>query len=225
MTIYRLDGRVEPHPLGHVPWMDAITSASTHDLDEPASRARILDAGGLMISSGADHLQLARHTDALTDFVGRGGRVLVNAQIAVPFIHGQARWSRLNYRSAGELRPHQVTAHPVWDGVDYLDLHFRKGHAGTFRPQAELVGSGVAGFYGRGYHVDLPSDSTVITGIGPLRLPLDYSFRIGDGEVVVHAGRDLDKYADPAYSTGRFAENLTSWLNRRTTTSTGGVQS
>lgn len=225
MTIYRLDGRREPHPLGHAPWMDSITSATTYDLDSSTSRARILEADGLLIPSGADHLQLAKHSDALTAFVTRGGRVLINGQVEIPFLTGLARWSKLDYRSIEELTPYRLAEHPLWEGVDYLDLHLRSGLPGTYVSHDELQTRGVAGFYGRGYHANLPDKATVITGIGPLRLPLDYSFRIGDGEVVVHAGRDLDKYADPQYSTGHFGENIVSWLGSHSHAAVEGVAS
>lgn len=211
MTVYRLDGRVEPPILDHAPWMDEIISASVYDLNTEPARTQILSADGLLIASSADHVQLAKYSDELTAFVQYGGRVLVNGQVGLPFIKGLAHWSKLNYRTVGELKPHFVTEHPLWHGVDYQDLHYRTGRPDVHDHKA-LTAIGVAGFYGRGYHVDLPMHADVITGIGPLRLPLDYSFKIGKGEVVVHAGRDLDKYADPRYSTGAFGPNIAAWL-------------
>lgn len=211
MTVYRLEGRVEPPILEHASWMDQITSVDVYDLDYSEARGRILSGAGLIVPAGADHMFLSTHLDALTEFVRGGGRVLINGQITVPFIQGLAPWSKLTARSALELQPVQLNEHPVWAGVDYDDLHYRTGAPGVHSYEA-LVEIGVAGFYGRGYHVDIPADATVITGIGPLRLPLDYSYRIGDGEVLVHAGRDLEKYADPRYSTGAFGENLVRWL-------------
>ncbi|MBM7367318.1 hypothetical protein [Gordonia hydrophobica] len=219
MTVYRLDGRVEPPILDHAPWMDDITSASVYDLDSDAAQSRILSADGLLIASSADHVHLAKHRATLTSFVRDGGRVLVNGQVVLPFIDGLATWSKLNYSTAGDLQPHLVTAHPLWDGVDHQDLHYRTGRPGVHDYQT-LTSIGVAGFYGRGYHVNLPPDAQVITGIGPLRLPLDYSYRIGLGEVIVHAGRDLDKYADPRYSTGAFGPNIAAWLSGSTNSTT-----
>ena len=86
------------------------------------------------------------------------------------------------------MQPHAVTAHPVWEGADYRDLHHRTGVPGTHSYE-KLKEIGVAGFHGRGYHLDLPEGATAVTGIGLYRLPLDYSYRLGEGEVLAHGGK------------------------------------
>ena len=193
-------------------WRGRITDVDAYDLDDDAARAAILSANGLVIGGGVDHLLLGRYRDELTAFVRDGGRVLVNGQVVKPFIDGLAVWRKLEFRGAQDVRPHAVTGHPVWAGIDYKDLHYRTGVPGT-HSYDRLEEIGVAGFYGRGYHLDLPEGADVITGIGQYRLPLDYSYRIGAGEVLVHGGNDLESFSDDRYSTGVLGPNLVEWLD------------
>ncbi|MCC3292240.1 hypothetical protein [Arthrobacter sp. zg-Y1110] len=192
-------------------WRGAFEDVDAYDLDDDAARARILSADGLVIGGGVDHLLLGKHREALTGFVRAGGRVLVNGQVVKPFIDGLAVWRKLEFRGAQDVRPHPVSPHPVWAGIDYRDLHYRTGVPGTHSYE-RLEEIGVAGFYGRGYHLDLPEGATVVTGIGQYRLPLDYSYRIGSGEVLVHGGNDLESFSDDQYSTRVLGPNLVQWL-------------
>ncbi|MDM7991614.1 hypothetical protein [Arthrobacter sp. zg-Y877] len=192
-------------------WRGAFEDVDAYDLDDDAARARIFSADGLVIGGGVDHLLLGRHREELTGFVRAGGRVLVNGQVVRPFIDGLAVWRKLEFRGAQDVRPHPASPHPVWDGIDYRDLHYRTGVPGTHSYE-RLEEIGVAGFYGRGYHLDLPEGATVVTGIGQYRLPLDYSYRLGDGEVLVHGGNDLESFSDDQYSTRVLGPNLVQWL-------------
>ncbi|MCQ1954575.1 hypothetical protein [Arthrobacter sp. zg-Y238] len=192
-------------------WRGAFEEVDAYDLDDDAARARILSADALVIGGGVDHLLLGRHREALTGFVRAGGRVLVNGQVVKPFIDGLAVWRKLEFRGAQDVRPHPVSPHPVWAGIDYRDLHYRTGVPGTHSYE-RLEEIGVAGFYGRGYHVDLPENATVVTGIGQYRLPLDYSYTLGNGEVLVHGGNDLESFSDDQYSTRVLGPNLVQWL-------------
>ncbi|MCQ1951260.1 hypothetical protein NNX28_15175 [Arthrobacter sp. zg-Y859] len=197
-------------------WRGAFEEVDAYDLDDDAARARILSADALVIGGGVDHLLLGRHREALTGFVRAGGRVLVNGQVVKPFIDGLAVWRELEFRGAQDVRPHPVSPHPVWAGIDYRDLHYRTGVPGTHSYE-RLEEIGVAGFYGRGYHLDLPENATVVTGIGQYRLPLDYSYTLGNGAVLVHGGNDLESFSDDQYSTRVLGPNLVQWLE-------GGVQ-
>ncbi|MCC9175756.1 hypothetical protein [Arthrobacter sp. zg-Y179] len=192
-------------------WRGAFEEVDAYDLDDDAARARILSADALVIGGGVDHLLLGRHREALTSFVRAGGRVLVNGQVVKPFIDGLAVWRKLEFRGAQDVRPHPVRPHPVWAGIDYRDLHYRTGVPGTHSYE-RLEEIGVAGFYGRGYHLDLPESATVVTGIGQYRLPLDYSYTLGNGEVLVHGGNDLESFSDDQYSTRVLGPNLVQWL-------------
>ncbi|MBP3037587.1 hypothetical protein J2M53_15180 [Arthrobacter sp. zg-ZUI100] len=209
--IFRLIGDTPMRGQRDPSWRGAVQDVDAYELDDAAARERILAAEGLIIGGGADHLLLARHRAALTGFVRAGGRVLVNGQVVKPFIDGLAPWRKLEFRGPQDVRPHPVEAHPVWEGVDYADLHYRTGVPGTHSYE-RLEEIGVAGFYGRGYHLDLPEGARTITGIGQYRLPLDYSYRLGDGEILVHGGNDLESFADDRYSIAGIGPNLVAWL-------------
>lgn len=209
--IFRLIGGTPMRGQRDPSWRGALEDVDAYDLNDDAARARILSADGLVIGGGTDHLLLCRHREALSNYVRSGGRVLVNGQVVKPFIDGLAVWRKLEFRGAEDVQPHTVTAHPVWNGVDDRDLHYRTGVPGTHSYE-KLRDIGVAGFYGRGYHLDLPGGAAVVTGIGQYSLPLDYSYRLGDGEVLVHGGNDLESFSDDKYSTGRIGPNLVAWL-------------
>lgn len=211
MTIYRLGGTVGMDTAPTRDWRDQISTVDVYELDIPERRAEILSAEGLIISGQCDHLLLLKYKELLTRFVSDGGKILVNGQIVVQFIDGLARWSKLEFRNSADVRPHGTTSHAIWEGVDYKDLHYRTGVPGTHSYE-ELSRIGVAGFYGRGYHTNLPDTAVVITGIGSLSLPLDYAFTVGAGEVVVHGGLDLDGFADPKYSSAALGPNIVSWF-------------
>ncbi|MCQ1948198.1 hypothetical protein [Arthrobacter sp. zg-Y1116] len=209
--IIRLIGGTPMRGQTDTTWRGAFEDVDAYDLDDDAARARILSADGLVIGGGVDHLLLGKHREALTGFVRAGGRVLVNGQVVKPFIDGLAVWRKLEFRGAQDVRPHPVSPHPVWTGIDYRDLHYRTGVPGTHSYE-RLEEIGVAGFYGRGYHLDLPESATVVTGIGQYLLPLDYSYRIGSGEVLVHGGNDLESFSDDQYSARVLGPNLVQWL-------------
>ena len=209
--IIRLIGGTPMRGQADPSWRGAISDADAYDLTNDAARARILSANALVISGGVDHLLLGRYREELTSFVRSGGRVLVNGQVVKPFIDGLAVWRKLEFRGAQDVRPHAVSEHPVWNGIDDRDLHYRTGVPGIHSYE-RLEEIGVAGFYGRGYHLDLPEGAQVITGIGSYRLPLDYAYRIGAGAVLVHGGNDLESFSDDGYSTRVLGPNLVAWL-------------
>lgn len=216
--IFRLIGDTPMRGQRDPSWRGAPEDVDAYDLDDDAARARILSADALIIGGGADHLLLLKHRAALSGFVRGGGRILVNGQVVRPFIDGLAPWRKLEFRGPQDVRPHPVTPHPVWAGVDYRDLHYRTGVPGTHSYE-RLEEIGVAGFYGRGYHLDLPDGAVTVTGIGQYRLPMDYSYRLGAGEVLVHGGNDLESFGDDRYSTRELGPNLVAWLNGTGTTS------
>ncbi|PYI40206.1 hypothetical protein CVS30_01425 [Arthrobacter psychrolactophilus] len=215
MSLFRIGGIPGMIESRDGSWPQAITHVDSYALDDPATRELILGARGLIISGGADHLLLAKYRDELSNFVRNGSRVLISGHVSIPFIEGLARWSKLEFRNPSDVRPQPLASHPIWHGVDYQELEYRTGVPGAHSYQ-ELERIGVAGFYGRGYHVNLPEGASVITGIGALALPLDYAYRLGAGEVVVHGGLDLEGVCDEHYSSKNLGPNLVSWLSAAT---------
>lgn len=206
------DSPVRYVTMGPAPVMDpvpgpTVPTVDLYDLD------RVLDDGvrGLMFSLNCDQVHLQRRRARLEDFVRRGGRVLVNGHVHLPFLPGLAPWRALDHHGPEDLRITSVTPHPIWEGVDFHELLFRTGVPGT-PVGAELARVGVAGFYGRGYHAHVPEAGTVLNGIGPHRLPLDIVFPLGRGAVLAHAGNDLLGFCDPGRSTRNLGTRLLNWL-------------
>ncbi|GAA1488210.1 hypothetical protein GCM10009626_09560 [Brachybacterium sacelli] len=156
-----------------------------------------LDAyAGLVLASGCDQRFLRRHRQHLSDWVRSGGRLLFSGHALEPFVDGLPKHRKLEFHATSDLWLTEQGSHPIWDGVDRRELLYRTGVPGphTFEDLQRL---GVAGFYARSYLVDLPQDAVVITGIGPGHLPVDVSYPLGAGEVILHTGNDLISYTQP----------------------------
>lgn len=166
---------------------------------------------GLSISGNVDQVFLERRAPLLERFVREGGRILVNGHVVRPFLPGLSPWRALDHHGPSDLWISPVTPHPVFEGVDPLELVYRTGVTGT--PTGEdLKRLGVAGFYGRGYHSRVPEGGTVLNGIGPHALPIDILYPLGDGLVMAHAGNDLFMFSDPGRSTRTLGPRLHAWL-------------
>ncbi|MBP1325556.1 hypothetical protein JOF28_000788 [Leucobacter exalbidus] len=167
---------------------------------------------GILITGMCDQEFLSRQQPKLEAFVRAGGRVLINGHVTKPFLPGLPKWRKLMFSRPEDLVIEPANPHPIWQGIDLADVLYRTGVPGA-HTRAELEQIGVAGFYGRGYAVRLPADATVINTIGPLRAPIDYAFPLGDGEVAVHQGLDLEAFPDaPGTTLGSFAPNVRAWL-------------
>ncbi|MBD0711144.1 MULTISPECIES: hypothetical protein [unclassified Streptomyces] len=166
---------------------------------------------GLSLVNTVDQIFLERQAPLLERFVRGGGRILVNGHVVRPFLPGLSPWRALDYHGPDDLRISPVTPHPVFEGVDYLELLYRTGVPGT--PTGDdLARLGVAGFYGRGYHSRVPEGGTVLNGIGPHALPIDVLYPLGEGFVMAHAGNDLSLFSDPDRSTRSLGPRLHAWL-------------
>lgn len=151
---------------------------------------------GLLIGMHCDQLFLARNQALIESFVYAGGRVAVSGQVVRPFMAGLSRFVPMNYSGVEDLTVYRLADHPVWRGVRPSHLTFRNG---------------VAGFYGRGSYRP-PAQAMVVNGLGPLHLPLDYHYRLGSGEVLVHGGNDLWGYRGAENTAARMTPQLLDWL-------------
>ncbi|MEV6161380.1 hypothetical protein AB0L71_05555 [Streptomyces sp. NPDC052052] len=198
-----------PDPYAQMSADQPVDSVDLYDLDE-----ELLFGGevkGLMFSLNCDQIFLERRSALLERFVRGGGRVLVNGHVVRSFLPGLAPWRALDFHGPADLRISPVTAHPVWEGVDFHELLFRTGVPGTPVGE-ELARVGVAGFYGRGYHSHVPEGGTVINGVGPHALPIDIVYPLGAGAVMAHAGNDLIGFSDPDRTTRTLGPRLLAWL-------------
>ncbi|GAB2464008.1 hypothetical protein [Xylanimonas ulmi] len=152
---------------------------------------------GLVINGNTDQVFLARHAGLLTDLVARGGRVAVMGHPVTDFLPGLGRWHRLDYTGPDDLEITPGDPHPVWEGVDGADVSQRRG---------------VTGFYARGYSDRLPEAASVIARIGPHRLPVDYAYPLGAGQVLVHGGLDFPAFRHDGDTGARLFPQLLAWL-------------
>ncbi|PHP51978.1 hypothetical protein [Actinomyces ruminis] len=203
-----------PAPEGHSPAMGAAAvpegfhPLDPYDLDVGALK----HAPGVLISGMCDQRHLARHREHFDAFLRTGGRMLVNGHVVEAWVTGLPKWRLLEYHGPRDLGITSLSAHPVWDGIDVEELLYRSGPH-IPRTREALTRFGVAGFYGRGYLMELPEGSTIINGLGPLRAPIDVEIPVGDGLVVVHAGLDLAIFAHtPGTTLTRFTDNIRNWL-------------
>lgn len=155
---------------------------------------------GLIISGGADQIFLERNRDLLIEFVTSGGRIAVMGHVLTDFLPGLGVWRKMAYTGPKDLAVTIGEPHPVWHGVDPVDLSTRKG---------------VTGFYARGYIDKIPEDAIVTTRIGRHALPLDYVYPLGAGQVLAHGGNDLLGWKNDPNSSSRLTVQLLDWLVQR----------
>lgn len=154
-------------------------------------------AGGLIVSTSVDQIDLLDRRDALARFLAKGGRIAFNGHVLRPFVDGLRPFVPLPRPGRAEYALTELARHPVFADIDVGRLVTRKG---------------VAGFYGRG-HNPPPEGALWITGIGSERLPVDWEWPMpGGGGIFVHAGNDLWGSGGDDPATHRlFAERLAAW--------------
>lgn len=169
---------------------------------------------GVLVDGGCDQLFLASRSERLSAWVRGGGRVVANGHPVLRWLEGMPAHRKLDFHSPADLWLTAVGEHPIWAGVDRRELLFRTGVAGdhTFERLQEI---GVAGFYAHAYLVDLPEGAVTITGIGQGRLPVDVSYPLGEGEVVIHIGNDMSGFATPGVTTAGMDARVIEYLEGR----------
>lgn len=187
-------GDDEPPLLEHPVASGRVRALDCYDLGEAALER----AAALLVSMHTDQRHLAGLRPTLDTFVASGGRLVVCGQVAIPFLVGLSSFRPLVDYHLEDLELHFLQEHPVWDGVEPEDLSLRRG---------------VAGFYGRGWHQP-PPGAVVINGLGPRRLPLDFAYSIGGGEVLVHGGNDLWSWGEDGNTSSRLLPQLLDWAAR-----------
>lgn len=169
---------------------------------------------GVLVDGGCDQRFLASRSERLSAWVRTGGRVVANGHPVLRWLEGLPAHRKLDFHTLGDLWLCELGEHPIWAGIDRRDLLLRTGVPGDHSFD-ELQRIGVAGFYAHAYLVDLPQGAVPITGIGPGRLPVDVSYPLGDGEVVLHVGNDLSGFATRGTSTAGLWERMLEYLEGR----------
>lgn len=166
---------------------------------------------GITVGGACDQRFLVLRTDRLSAWVRAGGRLMVNGHPLQGFVESMPKHRKLDFHTTRDLWLTAIGQHPIWDGVDRRDLLFNTGVPGTHTFE-DLEHIGVAGFYAHAYLVDLPEDATVITGIGQGRLPVDVSYPLGLGEVLMHLGNDMSAFTRPGTSAADFGARTLAYL-------------
>lgn len=168
---------------------------------------------GVYLSGDVDQEFLAGRLEEFDELVRGGLRVVVNGHVQRPFLTGLSRWRRAEYRGPADLALTRVNEHQVWRDVDPAALLYNTPSGTYTLPERAEVG--VAGFYGRGYYLDLPEGATVVHTLGRIAGPIDLVYPLGAGQVLVHAGNDLLQFASADRGTAVPRDNLIDWLEGR----------
>lgn len=153
-------------------------------------------ANGLIATIYLDQIDFAARESMVKTFLAGGGRIVLNGHIVRPFIEGMKPFVPLASQRRSDLTLKRLAPHPVFAGI---------------LAKAHQTQRGVAGFYGRGHNPPLPG-ATLVTGIGPDRLPVDWEWLApGGGVLFVHAGNDIWGTADDAGIDALIAERIVDW--------------
>lgn len=200
----------QPETQTRGPAQETETAVKHIDIYELAN-TDLSQVSGISISGACDQIELTKQRQLLSAWVRGGGRLLLNGHPRRVYVDELPQIRKLDFHGAADVWLSEVEAHPIWEGVRRQELLYRTGVPGK-HSFAELEKIGVAGFYGHAYLGDLPEQAVIITGIGPYRLPVDIAYRLGAGEVVVHAGNDLDSFTEMGPSTYKLRTNIENYL-------------
>ncbi|MDK8783007.1 hypothetical protein ACRQD2_07665 [Actinotignum sp. GS-2025e] len=174
---------------------------------------QLADYRGIVVSMGADQLFLETQRERLSAWVRAGGKLLANGLPMRRWVDGLPSHRKMEFHGLDDVWLSAVEPHPIWEGVERRDMLLRTGVPGQHSFE-ELREIGVAGFYARSFLAELPEGTRVITGIGPGKLPVDISYRLGEGEVIVHNGNDLSGFAFPGTSAAGLRRAITEYLEK-----------
>ena len=195
------------HPVGETKSDELFDLRDIYDFDS----VNLDGYTAINISASCDQRFLAARSERLSGWVSSGGKLLVNGHPMLSFVEGLPKHRKLEFHSTRDLWLTALGSHPIWEGVDRKDLLFNTGVPGQ-HSFAKLTEIGVAGFYAHAYLVDLPESATEITGIGQGNLPVDISYPLGAGEVIVHLGNDLTAFDRPGTSAQSMTERIFAYL-------------
>lgn len=153
-------------------------------------------ACGLIATTYLDQIDFDARRSAIAAFLARGGRVVFNGHVLRPFIDGMRPFVPLARQRRSDLALERLASHPIFAGIS---------------AQAHAAQKGVAGFYGRGHNPPL-AGATLVTGIGPDKLPVDWEWLLpGGGGLFVHSGNDIWAVSDDAGVNALVAERMVAW--------------
>lgn len=153
-------------------------------------------ACGLIATAYLDQIDFEARGSAIAVFLKTGGRIVFNGHIVRPFVENMRPFVPLATQRRSDLAIERLASHPIFADIP-VEVHAAQ--------------KGVAGFYGRGHNPPL-AGATLLTGIGPDRLPVDWEWLLPDGGgLFVHSGNDIWAVADDAGVNALVAERVVAW--------------
>lgn len=166
---------------------------------------------GLITGLYCDMRVLESMGDQIAEWVRAGGRIITNGHPVLRWLPGMPAYRKMEFHTLTDLWLHAVEPHPVWEGVNRADMVYHC-HLPLPHTPEQLREVGVAGFYGHAYLASLPEGARVITGVGPNALPVDVTYPLGKGEVIVHCGNDITGFGKPQTSAEGLVVTLINYL-------------
>ena len=145
--------------------------ANQYDLSEEL----LSGTTALILTMAQDQRHMLRNGKLLNDYVREGGTIVVQGQVAFPFLDCLAPYEPAENLSFGDFEISFDRPHPVFHGIDSSTLNLRRG---------------VRGFYAHGSNPP-PHDAQVISSLCGGTIPVDWQWESGRGRVFVHSGNDV----------------------------------
>lgn len=166
-------------------------------IDQYALSARILSSADVVITTmHQDQRWLYRQRDLLQYFLRTGGTLVLQGQVAIPFIPGLRIFEPMQRPSLDDYRLCTLCPeHPLFHGLNPEEFNQRRG---------------VAGFYARGSNPPM-EQARIISGLRGGSVPVDWIVPAGAGRVLMHSGNDLwTTFHEPEQNL-MLANNLLRW--------------
>lgn len=158
------------------PWQDPWLSERVEILDQyDLSPAALHERSSVILTMHQDQRWLASQQDLLDSFVREGGTLIVQGQIAIPFLDILNPFVPINQPRLADFPIDYRQPHPIFHGIDPQTLNKRHG---------------VAGFYARGFNPP-PEHASIITTMSSGTVAVDWIAQHGAGRVFNHPGNDL----------------------------------
>lgn len=188
-----LDSRTSPTPPHRGrPWSERLDVIDAYDL--PGTD--LASYSGVIVEGMVDQELLLDHRDVIASYLDGGGVVVWSGQLFRPWLPGCGAFVPTTISSFRDYQVEVASPHPVFDGVDPVDLTFRRG---------------VAGFFARGQHPPPPGAEVVLTLAGGD--PVVYvDRRTTAGTVFAHAGTGILGWAHSPSSAERIDVQLLDWI-------------
>ena len=177
-------------------WCDRV-DCPVESIDQYALSSDTLSRTDVVITTmHQDQRWLQRRGDILQNFLEAGGTLVLQGQVAIPFISGLRIFEPMHRPSLDDYRLQALCPdHPLYLGFDTAELNMRRG---------------VAGFYARGSNPP-PENATILSGLRGGSVPVDWISPAGSGCILMHSGNDLWTTFHEPQKNLKLTNNLLGW--------------